>query len=169
MPARPRSSSPRSLSLAGRYQAVVAEVYEAAGVLRRYGERIAGVADQTQARWQLMSVVSEGNWTVPAVAGRLGVSRQAIQRLTNELVAGGLARFATNPRHRGSPFVHLSEAGMDTLAVIRARAATAHATLATDLQHEGLDLDSLCADMSLLTRVVRSRLEPYDAVDTAPS
>ena len=43
----------------GELALLVADVFEAAGVLRRYGERTAATAGQTQARWQLLSVVSE--------------------------------------------------------------------------------------------------------------
>lgn len=162
-------SSPRLVALVEQYQALVAEVYEAAGALRRYGERIAGAAGQTQARWQLMSVVSQGDWTVPAAADRLGVSRQAVQRLANELVAEGLASFAVNPHHRRSPFFRLSDQGMEALAVILARAAIDHRTLAVALQLEGLDLGQMRSDLSCLTHLVRSQLETDDVTHTTGS
>ena len=38
---------------------LVADVYEAAGVLRKSGEAVAATEGQTQARWQLLSAVSE--------------------------------------------------------------------------------------------------------------
>ena len=65
---------------------LVADIFEAAGALRRDGEGIASSAGQTQARWQLLSVVAAGDWTVPMAADRLGTSRQAVQRIANELV-----------------------------------------------------------------------------------
>jgi DNA-binding MarR family transcriptional regulator len=80
----------------------VADVFETAGTLRRYGERIAASAGQTQARWQLLSVVSVGDWTVPMAAERIGTSRQAVQRIANELAEEGLATFDDNPHHRRS-------------------------------------------------------------------
>ena len=84
---------------------LVADIFEAAGALRRDGEGIASSAGQTQARWQLLSVVAAGDWTVPMAADRLGTSRQAVQRIANELVNDGLAAFIDNPRHRRSPFL----------------------------------------------------------------
>jgi len=109
---------------------LVGDLYEAAGVLRRHGERIAASAGQTQARWQLMSVLSVGNWTVPMAADRLGTSRQAVQRIANELVDEGLAVFDENPRHRRSPFLRLSDQGRGVLETITAEAGRRNRDLA---------------------------------------
>jgi hypothetical protein len=62
-----------------RFALLVADVYDAAGVLRRLGERIAATEGQTQARWQVLSVMPEGTWTVPMAADRLVTRRQAVQ------------------------------------------------------------------------------------------
>jgi DNA-binding MarR family transcriptional regulator len=97
------------------YPLLVADVFELAGALRRRGDEVAGRLGQTQARWQVMSVVSEGDWTVPDAARRLGVSRQAVQRIADLLVEDGLASFEDNPAHRRSPHLRLSEPGRRTL------------------------------------------------------
>ena len=94
---------------------LVADVYELAGALRRSGDELAGRVRQSQARWQLLSVASEGTWTVPEIAGRLGISRQAVQRVADVLAAEGLVRFADNPAHRRSPHVELTRSGRATL------------------------------------------------------
>ncbi len=104
------------------YALLVADVYQAAGEMRRAGEAIAAQAGQTQARWQLMSVVSDGQWTVADAARRLGVARQGVQRIADELVADGLAVYVPNPRHQRSPFVQLTEIGQEALAKITAAA-----------------------------------------------
>lgn len=101
---------------------LVADIFHAAGELRRVGEAIAAEAGQTQARWQLMSVVSEGEWTVPDAARRLGVSRQAVQRIADELVAEKLAVYAANPRHQRSPFLQLTPRGAAALDAITSTA-----------------------------------------------
>ncbi len=82
---------------------LVADVYELAGLLRRSGEAIAAREGQTQARWQFLSVISGDALTVPQAARRLGVTRQAVQRVANELVDDGLAELVANPDHRTSP------------------------------------------------------------------
>lgn len=140
------------------YALLVAEVFDAAGVLRRYGERIAASAGQTQARWQLLSVVSIGDWTVPSAAERLGTSRQAVQRIANDLVDDGLASFEDNPRHRRSPFLRLTPEGAQVLAEIGGEARRSYRTLAPKLAEA--DLVKVRAQLRRLTAAVRSELAP---------
>ncbi|MFE2226294.1 MarR family winged helix-turn-helix transcriptional regulator [Streptomyces kronopolitis] len=112
---------------------LIADVFEAAGALRRLGEQTAGAEGLTQARWQLMSVVCEDPLTVPQAARRLGVSRQNIQRVANDLVAFELAAYAPNPDHRGSPLLALTPRGAEALARVTDRATALHRTLFADL------------------------------------
>jgi DNA-binding MarR family transcriptional regulator len=105
---------------------LVADIYEAAGALRRLGETLAAAEGQTQARWQLLSVVSERQLTVPQVARRLGISRQAVQRVADAAVEHGLASFQPNPEHRGSPLIGLTPSGRDVLQNINERARQFH-------------------------------------------
>lgn len=97
---------------------LVADVFELAGALRRSGDALAGRVAQSQARWQVLSVLSEGEWTVPQVARRLGVSRQAVQRVADALASAGQLRFVDNPAHLRSPLLELTRAGRTTLARI---------------------------------------------------
>jgi DNA-binding MarR family transcriptional regulator len=93
-------------------------VYDAASALRRLGDAEAGVAGQTQARWQVMNVAAHGRWTVPRIARRLGVQRQSVQRVVDRLRDDGLVEFVVNPDHASSPLVRLTPPGRDALAVI---------------------------------------------------
>nr|MDT0666938.1 helix-turn-helix domain-containing protein [Micromonospora sp. DSM 115978] len=95
---------------------LIADVYEAAGALRRSGERLAATEGQTQARWQVLSVLSGAPLTVPAAARRLGISRQAVQRTAGELVADGLAQFVANPDHRTAGLLQLTDDGRHVLS-----------------------------------------------------
>ena len=134
---------------------LVADVFDAAGVLRRYGERTAASAGQTQARWQLLSVASDGDWTVPMVADRLGTSRQAVQRIANELVADALAAFEDNPRHRRSPFLRLTAEGRRVLGDISAEALRRDRLL----EKTGpLDLGAVRTALRQVTAAVRAEI-----------
>lgn len=112
---------------------LVADVYELAGALRRHGEEFAGRVGQTQARWQLLSVLSGDAFTVPQVARRLGVSRQAVQRVADDLAAEGLVRSAVNPQHQRSPLLELTSDGRKALTAINAAASSWHAQIARNL------------------------------------
>jgi DNA-binding MarR family transcriptional regulator len=108
---------------------LVADVFEAAGALRRLGEQTAQAEGLTQARWQVLSVASGTALTVPQAARRLGVSRQNVQRVANDLVALGHAAFEGNPDHRGSPLLTLTPRGRQALERVTARALELHGTL----------------------------------------
>jgi DNA-binding MarR family transcriptional regulator len=150
----PSAADPDGLAL------LIADVFEAAGVLRREGERIAAPQGQTQARWQLLSVVSEGDWTVPMAADRLGTSRQAVQRIANELVADGLAVFEDNPRHRRSPFLRLDAEGRRVLDILTREARRRHELHCDRLGP--LDLAAIRTALRQLTAVVRAETGDND-------
>ncbi|MEU9482496.1 MarR family transcriptional regulator [Streptomyces decoyicus] len=115
---------------------LIADVFEAAGALRRLGERTASAEGLTQARWQLLSVVSEDPLSVPQAARRLGVSRQNIQRVANDLVSHGLATYESNPDHRSSPLLTLTPRGQESLARVTDRATRLHRTLFATIPDE---------------------------------
>ncbi|MFG2191330.1 MarR family winged helix-turn-helix transcriptional regulator [Streptomyces sp. NPDC048639] len=133
MPDEKPDEKPEAMAL------LVADIFEAAGALRRVGESLAQAEGLTQARWQALSVASEEPVTVPRAARRLGVSRQNVQRVANDLVALGKAEYTANPDHRGSPLLTLTPAGRATLGRITARASALHRTVATDLPDEAID------------------------------
>jgi DNA-binding MarR family transcriptional regulator len=121
------------------FAALVADVYELAGSLRRHGEVMARTFGQTQARWQVMSVVSDGEWTAPDIARRLGVTRQAIQRVVDDLADDGQVQLIANPAHRRSSLVTLTKVGRRTLAAITAVAETWHQDVTAELPADRLD------------------------------
>jgi DNA-binding MarR family transcriptional regulator len=99
---------------------LIADIYEAAGALRQHGDRIAALTGQTQARWQVLSVMSEGDWTVPRIARRIGVTRQAVQRTADQLSDDGMLEFAPNPDHERSPLTRPTASGLAALAAMTA-------------------------------------------------
>lgn len=128
---------------------LVADVYEAAGALRKSGEVIAASQGQTQARWQLLSVASGIPLTVAQAARRLGVARQGVQRLANDLANESLIAFRPNLDHRSSPLLELTPAGRRVLDGITVRAAEVHRRLAA-----GIPADEIAAARELLRRVI---------------
>lgn len=132
---------------------LVADIYEAAGALRKSGEAVAKTEGQTQARWQVLSVISGDATSVPRAARRLGVSRQGVQRIANNLVDDGLAQWQPNPDHRASPLLGLTAAGRQTLAAITARSSAAHRALTGDIAPA--DIQAARTVLQRLTAAVR--------------
>jgi DNA-binding MarR family transcriptional regulator len=119
---------------------LIADVFEAAGALRAHGDELAAAVGQTQARWQVLSVLSEGDWTVATAARRLGVTRQNVQRIADLLVADGLASYELNPRHHGSPLVRLTTDGRQALKVITAASLAWRRDAVDDIADEHLTI-----------------------------
>jgi DNA-binding MarR family transcriptional regulator len=65
-------------------------------------------------------LVDGGAMPVPDVARVLDVSRQAAQRLVNELLAGGYVALSANPRHRRSQLVAATERGHEVFREVHA-------------------------------------------------
>lgn len=113
-------------------------------------------SDLTPARWRVLSAVRDGARTVPSIASRvrMGMSRQGVQRLADELVSSGHARWKQNPAHRRSRLLEPTDPGFDALDAIISRQVTwANAVSAgldgTDLRHAAETLGKVmqaCAD-----------------------
>ena len=114
------------------------ELFEAAAAGRRIGEEYAARAGQTQARWQTLWTIEAGPFTVPQIARRLGVSRQHILRLTNDLATEDLVELVPNPDHKTSPLVTLTAAGRDTLAAINKAASSSNNAIQCEFTPENV-------------------------------
>ena len=106
------------MTRAESYRLLVADVYELAGVSRGSSEQIASEQGQTVARWHVMSVLADQAFTVPAIARRLGLTRQSVQRVADELVDEGVVKRSGNPDHQRSPLLALTTEGRETLRKI---------------------------------------------------
>jgi DNA-binding MarR family transcriptional regulator len=127
---------------------IVAEVFHLSNLFRRWGEIVANTIGETQSRWQVLSAGSDGDKTVAQIARRLGVTRQNVQRVADELVADKLARWEKNPAHKNSPVVQLTSAGRRKFNELTRAASKFNAQLA-----EGLSLDDLQSTRMVLTKL----------------
>lgn len=119
-------------------QHLVADVFELAVALRRDGQEIARLAGQTQARWQVMKIAATGRFSVAMIARRLGLARQSVQRVADQIVAEDLASFEPNPDHQRSPLLILTSAGESALDAINERSRQGHLQQAAVLGEDGI-------------------------------
>src|SRR5215472_12948028 len=93
--------------------AVVLETFRVNGLLLAAGGEIAAREGLTAARWQVLGAVALAGrpLTVPQIARRMGLTRQAVQVSVNQLRAEGLAEARDNLDHRRSPLIGLTELG----------------------------------------------------------
>lgn len=76
-------------------------------------DRLVADLGLSSARTRVMDVLAEsgGPRTVPHIARRLGLSRQAVQRLADDLTARGLTSWRSNPDHARAQLVVMTERG----------------------------------------------------------
>jgi DNA-binding MarR family transcriptional regulator len=102
----------------------------------------------------LLSIDRLGPMTVSRLAAMRPVSRQFVQRLTDEMLAGGWVTTAPNPSHKRSPLIVITDKGL--------------AALRTMQEVEAPYLDELGAGLSAadiatatrLLRVIADRISP---------
>lgn len=131
-------------------------LFEANRLLREAGERLASAAGQTHARRMVLQA-AEGGATVPDIARKLGLHRQGIQRIADELVTEGLGRWVENPRHRLSRHFVLTDNGSAALSEIH----RAHKKWVDSVETETAELDwaALSRDLDQLVRVLRQQAD----------
>ncbi len=83
------------------------------GALRRHTEGLTAEQSETPARWKVLTAAGCDVHTVPQIARRMGLTRQAVQRIANQLTEDGLAKFVENPDHRSSPILELTDDGRE--------------------------------------------------------
>jgi DNA-binding MarR family transcriptional regulator len=104
---------------------VVLETFRVNGLLLAAGNRLAARERLTAARWQVLGAVALAGrpLTVPQIARRMGLTRQAVQASVSRLVAEVLAEARDNLDHRRSPLIALTERGSQTFAAVDQRQA----------------------------------------------
>lgn len=93
-------------------------VFQLNGLLLDAGDRMAAPVGQTSARWQVMGVVDHEPLTVAAVARRMGLRRQSVQRTADLLVADEVAKYLDNPADRRARLLTLTPSGRRALRTI---------------------------------------------------
>lgn len=90
---------------------LVVGVFRLNSLFLALGNEIARPAGQTSARWQVLASAYNASQTVPAIARRMGLTRQSVQRIADLLVKDGLAEYAQNEEHKKSPLLGLTSRG----------------------------------------------------------
>lgn len=92
---------------------VMLTIFRLNGMILERGDRLTEEFGLTSARWQVLGAISLAGQaqTVPDIALRMGVTRQAAQKQVNLLEDDGMVRRHANPRHQRSPLYALTETG----------------------------------------------------------
>jgi DNA-binding MarR family transcriptional regulator len=104
---------------------VVLQTFRVHGLLLAAGSRLAAAERLTAARWQVLGAVALAGrpLTVPQIARRMGLTRQAVQASVNRLLAEALVEARGNLDHRRSPLIALTKRGSQKYAAVDQRQA----------------------------------------------
>jgi DNA-binding MarR family transcriptional regulator len=134
-------------------------------LIRLAFHRLARTADQLHAdkgvtggmRAVMETLARKGPQTVPQIARDKMVSRQHIQTLADQLLAGGLAKAEPNPKHKRSPLIALTRKGSGLFTAMREPEKELLAELAGELDGEALKATR--ATLQRLNELLESGLE----------
>jgi DNA-binding MarR family transcriptional regulator len=93
--------------------ALILEVFRLNGRLISTGDRLVSDLKLTSARWQVLGAAALAPSPQPVawLARSMGLHRQGVQRIVNELVAEGVVVLEENPHHRRAKLVRLTGKG----------------------------------------------------------
>ena len=102
---------------------LILDTFRLNGLLLEAGDRLVSDTGLTSARWQVLGAIALAPMPLPVahLARNMGLSRQAVQRLANEMARDGLVRFAPNPHHERAKLVLLTAAGQAAYATATER------------------------------------------------
>ena len=134
---------------------LVLETFRLNGCLLVAGDALVEDIGLTSARWQVLGAIALSAVPLPVahIARNMGLTRQAVQRLANEMERDGLVRFARNPHHQRAKLVLLTPRGKGTYDAAIKRQGPWAGSLANGLTIKRIE----AATVTL--RAVRQRLE----------
>jgi DNA-binding MarR family transcriptional regulator len=97
---------------------LILEVFRLNGRLLVAGDRLVSRLGLTSARWQVLGAIALAERAEPVawLARSMGLNRQGVQRIVNELAAEGYVAFEPNPHHRRASLVVLTAKGRTAFA-----------------------------------------------------
>jgi len=133
----------------------VLEIFRLNGRLLAAGDRLVADVGLTSARWQVLGAIhfADAPETVSWLARSMGLTREAVQRIVNELESEGLIEFRVNPAHRRAQLVSLTRKGRAAFLAADRRQKPWINGLA-----KGLERADLVRAVVLMTEI-RTRLE----------
>lgn len=95
--------------------ALILDVFRLNGRLQLTGDRLVAELGLTSARWQILGAIAQVDKPEPVAwhARNMGVHRQGVQRIINELASEEIVELRPNPQHKRANLVALTPKGQD--------------------------------------------------------
>jgi DNA-binding MarR family transcriptional regulator len=120
---------------------LVLEVFRLNGRLIAAGDSLVAPLGLTSARWQVLGAIVIMREPSPVVrwATAIGLTRQSVQRIVDELETEGVITFRPNPRHKRAKLVTLTAKGSATIEATMKLQQPWAATLAAEVDRQALE------------------------------
>jgi DNA-binding MarR family transcriptional regulator len=135
--------------------ALFLDIFRANGRLIAAGDQLIAPLGLTSARWQVLGAVAMARTPQPVahLARDMGLARQGVQRIVNELADEDFVAFEDNPHHRRAKLVRLTPRGQEVMS-----AAHKLQRPWVDILAAGLDASKIAIAAEVL-EALRNRLE----------
>lgn len=146
-----RQTTPRAI---GAITGLILETFRLNGRLLEAGDTLVRDLGLTSARWQVLGAIDAAPTPLPVahVARNMGLSRQAVQRLANDMERDGLLEFTANPHHERAKLVLMTDKGKAAFAAAMVKQRQWAAKLANGLTVRSIEeaaatLRQLCSKL----------------------
>ena len=121
---------------------IILDTFKLNGVLVLEGDKLVKSLELTSARWKILGALAYGSnpMTVPDIARGMGQSRQAVQRISNEMVEDGLLATLPNPEHKRAKLVKLTDKGAQAYSQAMEKQIPWVNGLASDIKQTELEI-----------------------------
>ncbi len=121
---------------------IILEIFKLSGSLVAEGDLLTKDFGLNSARWKVLGALSNSAnaITVANVARNMGLTRQAVQRIANEMVNDGLLCFQANPEHKRARLLVLTKTGEEIFEQLEKKQVLWVNSIAEQLKVKDLEL-----------------------------
>ena len=134
---------------------LVLETFKLNGRLLAVGDKLVKPLGLSSARWQVLGAIhfAETPQPVAQLARSMGLTRQGVQRIANDLAKDGLVSFEPNPNHKRAQLIVMTKEGKSAYAA----ADRNQIQWVNELSH-GFEVEEIKTALSVM-EAMRSRIE----------
>ncbi len=124
---------------------IILETFKLNGLLILEGDQLIKELGLTSARWKILGALFETSYpmTVSDIARMMGQSRQAVQRISNDMKEEGLLDAQINPDHNRAKKLVLTEKGREVYILVMHKQIPWANSIADEFNISDLKLASL--------------------------
>ncbi len=140
---------------------LVFEVFRVNGLLLAAADDLTHDLGLSSARWQILGALDAAGHplTVSQIARNMGLTRQAVQRVADDLVRDGYARYAPNADHLRAKLLKTTNKGRDSFAAAMRLQARWRKEILTDAGFNERTLRQLTMRLNALRQALERHAE----------